>query len=215
MKLSTYLMFEGNCREAFTHYEKVLGGKIQAMMDHKGTPAEEHVPAEWRDKILHACLEIEGQLLMGRFGMGQQRRANPASKTGRVNKKHLHLRAVAAHEPHGAPLWGRGFMPLGHPQGFHPGQIEPAHIFKKTFHLVGRQKIVGPLYAAPPQQGQDLVVCPCCQPNAQLVAYGSLRICVTAHDQSSRYFSVCPVAPATSPAVCSTGTGDTCLSGLS
>ena len=41
MKLSTYLMFEGNCREAFTHYEKVLGGKIQAMMDHKGTPAEE------------------------------------------------------------------------------------------------------------------------------------------------------------------------------
>ncbi len=64
MKLSTYLMFEGNCREAFTHYQKVLGGTIQAMMDHKGTPAEEHVPAEWRDKILHACLEIEGQLLM-------------------------------------------------------------------------------------------------------------------------------------------------------
>ena len=64
MKLSTYLMFEGNCREAFTHYHKVLGGKIQAMMDHKGTPAEEHVPAEWHDKILHACLEIEGQLLM-------------------------------------------------------------------------------------------------------------------------------------------------------
>ena len=64
MKLSTYLMFEGNCREAFTHYHKVLGGTIQAMMDHKGTPAEEHVPTEWRDKILHACLEIEGQLLM-------------------------------------------------------------------------------------------------------------------------------------------------------
>ena len=64
MKLSTYLMFDGNCREAFTHYHKVLGGKIQAMMDHKGTPAEEHVPVEWRDKILHACLEIEGQLLM-------------------------------------------------------------------------------------------------------------------------------------------------------
>ena len=51
MKLSTYLMFEGNCREAFTHYEKVLGGKMLAMMDHKGTPAEEHVAPEWRDKI--------------------------------------------------------------------------------------------------------------------------------------------------------------------
>lgn len=64
MKLSTYLMFEGNCREAFTHYEKVLGGKMLAMMDHKGTPAEEHVALEWRDKILHACLEIDGQMLM-------------------------------------------------------------------------------------------------------------------------------------------------------
>lgn len=64
MKLSTYLMFEGNCREAFTHYEKVLGGKMLAMMDHKGTPAEEHVAPEWRDKILHACLEIDGQMLM-------------------------------------------------------------------------------------------------------------------------------------------------------
>ena len=35
MKLSTYLMFDGNCREAFSHYEKVLGGKMLAMMDHK------------------------------------------------------------------------------------------------------------------------------------------------------------------------------------
>ena len=64
MKLSTYLMFEGNCREAFTHYEKVLDGRMLAMMDHKGTPAEEHVAPDWHDKILHACLEIDGQMLM-------------------------------------------------------------------------------------------------------------------------------------------------------
>jgi len=64
MKLSTYLMFDGNCREAFTHYQSVLGGKLTAMMDHRGTPAEAHVPPEWLDKIMHACLEIEGQLLM-------------------------------------------------------------------------------------------------------------------------------------------------------
>jgi len=64
MKLSTYLLFEGNCREAFSHYQKVLGGTMQAMMDHRGTPAEDQVAPEWRDKILHACLEIDGQLLM-------------------------------------------------------------------------------------------------------------------------------------------------------
>jgi PhnB protein len=64
MKLSTYLMFEGNAREAFTHYHAVLGGKLTAMMDHRGTPAEEHVPEAWKDKIIHACLEIDGQMLM-------------------------------------------------------------------------------------------------------------------------------------------------------
>ncbi|AMJ62521.1 VOC family protein [Bosea sp. PAMC 26642] len=64
MKLSTYLMFDGNCREAFTRYNEVLGGKITAMMDHRGTPAEAHVPPQWHDKIMHACLEIDGQMLM-------------------------------------------------------------------------------------------------------------------------------------------------------
>lgn len=64
MKLATYLMFDGNCREAFTFYQKVLGGKMLAMMDHKGTPAEEHVPPAWRDKILHACLDVGGSMLM-------------------------------------------------------------------------------------------------------------------------------------------------------
>lgn len=64
MKLSTYLLFDGNCEQAFTHYQKVLGGTITAMMTHEGTPVEEHTAPEWRKKILHACLEIEGQLLM-------------------------------------------------------------------------------------------------------------------------------------------------------
>ena len=64
MKLSPYLMFEGNCREAFTAYQAILGGRIEAMMDHRGTPAEAHVLPEWLDKILHACLVLDGQMLM-------------------------------------------------------------------------------------------------------------------------------------------------------
>ncbi len=64
MKLSPYLMFEGNCREAFTAYQAILGGRIEAMMDHRGTPAEAHVPPEWLDKILYACLVLDGQMLM-------------------------------------------------------------------------------------------------------------------------------------------------------
>jgi PhnB protein len=58
MKLNPYLYFNGQCEEAFKFYEKCLGGKITAMMQHEGTPAAKHVPEEWRKKILHACLDL-------------------------------------------------------------------------------------------------------------------------------------------------------------
>src|SRR5215467_15817792 len=65
MKLNTYLVFDGRCKEAFEFYAKVLGGKIEAMMPHAGSPAEGMVPAEWRDKIMHARLSVDDNLLMG------------------------------------------------------------------------------------------------------------------------------------------------------
>ena len=34
-------------------------------MTFAGTPAEQHVPAEWRNKIIHARLTIGDQVLMG------------------------------------------------------------------------------------------------------------------------------------------------------
>ena len=62
--LNPYLHFNGQCEEAFNFYAKVLGGEIVTMMPHKGTPAEEHVPAEWRNKIIHARLMVGDKLLM-------------------------------------------------------------------------------------------------------------------------------------------------------
>ena len=64
MQLNPYLLFNGDCEAAFKFYEKCLGGKIEAMMTNAGTPAEAHVPAEWRDKILHARLVVGDQVLM-------------------------------------------------------------------------------------------------------------------------------------------------------
>ena len=64
MQISPYLHFNGNCQEAFQFYERVLGGKIEALIPHAGTPAEAHVPAEWKDKIMHARLNTQGQALM-------------------------------------------------------------------------------------------------------------------------------------------------------
>ena len=64
MQVNTYLTFNGNCKEAFEFYAESLNGKIEAMMSHAGTPAEQHVPAEWRDKIIHARMTIGNEVLM-------------------------------------------------------------------------------------------------------------------------------------------------------
>ena len=65
MQLNPYLLFNGQCEAAFKFYERCLGGKIEAMLNHAGTPAEQQVPPEWRDKILHARLVVNGEALMG------------------------------------------------------------------------------------------------------------------------------------------------------
>jgi PhnB protein len=63
MNLSPYLFFNGDCEAAFKFYEKVLGGKIDAMIPHQGTPAAKDVPPEWQKKILH------GRLLLGDWAL--------------------------------------------------------------------------------------------------------------------------------------------------
>jgi PhnB protein len=58
MKLRTYLNYGGICKEAFSFYEKNLGGKITMMMTHGEAPMPGGVGPEWKDKILHANLEL-------------------------------------------------------------------------------------------------------------------------------------------------------------
>lgn len=62
--INPYLNFAGDCRAAMTHYADVLGGTVEAMMSAAGTPMEEHVPAERRDMIIHACVQIGDDRLM-------------------------------------------------------------------------------------------------------------------------------------------------------
>lgn len=64
MHVNPYLTFPGNCEEAFTFYAKVLGAKIDAMIPHAGTPAEEYASPEWKNKIMHACMSIGDSKLM-------------------------------------------------------------------------------------------------------------------------------------------------------
>ena len=64
MQLNPYLLFNGNCEEALKFYEQAIGGKIESINKFAGSPSAEHVPAEWGDKVLHATMKIDGNLLM-------------------------------------------------------------------------------------------------------------------------------------------------------
>ncbi len=65
MRLCTYLLFNGDCADAFRFYEQAIGGRNLELLPHRGTPAAAHVPADWQDKIMHACLEVGDAALMG------------------------------------------------------------------------------------------------------------------------------------------------------
>ncbi len=65
MQLNPYLNFNGQCEAAFKFYERVLDGKVEAMMTHAGTPMEAQVPPEWRNKIMHARMTVGDKVLMG------------------------------------------------------------------------------------------------------------------------------------------------------
>lgn len=62
-KIDTYLFFDGTCAEAMRFYEKVLGGKLQALMQYKdGPPGACAAGAE--DRVMHAALVVGDRMLM-------------------------------------------------------------------------------------------------------------------------------------------------------
>ncbi len=64
MKLGTYLYFPGTCREAFSFYEQATGGKIVFTMTYDEAPPDEARDPAWGDKIMHAAMQLGGQVLM-------------------------------------------------------------------------------------------------------------------------------------------------------
>jgi PhnB protein len=65
MQLNPNLTFNGQCEEAFKFYQQCLGGDIQTMMTWGDSPMADHVPSEWRDRIIHTTLIVGETTLMG------------------------------------------------------------------------------------------------------------------------------------------------------
>jgi PhnB protein len=65
MQLSVHLNFDGQCAAAFRRYQQLLGGKLVTLMSYGESPMADKVPVEWRDRIVHATLRLDGVELMG------------------------------------------------------------------------------------------------------------------------------------------------------
>jgi PhnB protein len=70
MDIEPYLTFDGNCEEALEFYSKCLGGKLTIMMRYAGSPMDTpELPAQWKNKVMHATLEADGKHLMASDNM--------------------------------------------------------------------------------------------------------------------------------------------------
>jgi PhnB protein len=65
MKIQPYLHFKGECEEAFSLYEKALGGKVLYRHMYGNSPMAEQVGAEWAGKIMHITMHAGDQVLLG------------------------------------------------------------------------------------------------------------------------------------------------------
>ena len=64
MQLDIYVNYRGKCEEAFRFYEQHLDGKITGVVRH-GEQPNPNIPADWKDKILHARIEIASTMVLG------------------------------------------------------------------------------------------------------------------------------------------------------
>ena len=86
-KLNPYLNFDGTCEEAFNFYKSVFDGEfIGGIMKTKDLEekdlGEMTITEEDREKVMHVCLPIGNELLMGSDVMCEQR---SLFKTGNNN----------------------------------------------------------------------------------------------------------------------------------
>jgi PhnB protein len=65
MKPFTYLNYGGNCRQAFEFYADHLGGRITMLTTHAEQPNPERVPADWKNAVLHARIELGDTVVFG------------------------------------------------------------------------------------------------------------------------------------------------------
>jgi PhnB protein len=64
MPVTPYLFLDGRCEEAIEFYKTTLGAKVEMMMRFKEAPPEQKCSPGHENKIMHACISINGAPVM-------------------------------------------------------------------------------------------------------------------------------------------------------
>jgi PhnB protein len=65
VQISTHLISDGECREAFVAYQRILGGTLATLMTFGESPLAASVDPKWHARIVHATLVLDGAELNG------------------------------------------------------------------------------------------------------------------------------------------------------
>ena len=72
VKLSHYLRFNGNCREAMEFYKECLGGEL-TIMTMGESPMASQVPPEMKTRVMHSVLKKDNMTFMASDAMGPEK----------------------------------------------------------------------------------------------------------------------------------------------
>lgn len=75
MQLEPYLFFYGQCEEALEFYKRAIGGNFE-ISRFEGSPMADQVPADFKNKVMHATFKGPGFQFMASDGR-PGKRVNP------------------------------------------------------------------------------------------------------------------------------------------
>lgn len=112
-QVNPYLIFNGNCEEAFLFYQSVFGGDFAYIGKFKDMPADENCPppsAEEANRIMHVSLPLGNTVLMGSDSTSQS--GDAIIGTNFSVSINTDSRAEADKLFNGLSAGGNAFMPM-------------------------------------------------------------------------------------------------------
>lgn len=113
VQVNPYLIFNGNCEEAFLFYQSVFGGEFPYMGKFKDMPTDDNCPPVSEDeanRIMHVSLPIGNTVLMGSDSTTQS--GDAIIGTNFSVSINTDSRAEADRIFNGLSAGGKAFMPM-------------------------------------------------------------------------------------------------------